>query len=83
MEHDPGSDVPSFAAGDAPGRGDVLSETGEHRVDGALRALAELADRPVSEHPQIFERIHGQLVEVLGELRSGAESAGPANPNGT
>jgi hypothetical protein len=47
--------------------------TGEPRVDHALRRLADLADLPVSEHPPVFERIHGQLVEVLGELRSGPD----------
>lgn len=47
--------------------------TGDPRVDQALRRLDGLADLPVSEHPPVFERIHGQLVEVLGELRSGPD----------
>jgi hypothetical protein len=47
--------------------------TGEPRVDDTLRQLDELNDLPVSEHPAVFERVHGQLVEVLGELRSGAD----------
>jgi len=47
--------------------------TGEPRVDDALRRLDELADLPVVEHPPVFEAIHGQLVEVLGELRIGAD----------
>jgi hypothetical protein len=47
-----------------------VAPTGEPRVDEALRRLDELGDLPVSEHPQIFERVHSQLVEVLGELRS-------------
>jgi hypothetical protein len=50
--------------------------TGEGRVDDALRQLGELSDRPVSEHPAVFERVHGQLAEVLGELRSGADQSG-------
>jgi hypothetical protein len=45
--------------------------TGEPRVDDTLRQLGELSDLPVSEHPAVFERVHSQLVEVLGELRSG------------
>lgn len=49
--------------------------TGEPRVDAALRGLGELDELPVSEHPGVYEGIHGQLVEVLGELRSG-----PADP---
>ena len=58
----------------APGDGLAAGErpaTGEPRVDAALGRLGELDDLPVSEHPQVYERIHGQLVEVLGELHSG------------
>jgi hypothetical protein len=47
--------------------------TGEARVDDTLRQLGELSGLPVSEHPAVFERVHSQLVEVLGELRSGAD----------
>ncbi len=47
--------------------------TGEPRVDEALGHLGELEGRQVSEHPAVFERVHAQLVEVLGELRSGAD----------
>ena len=50
--------------------------TGEPRVDDALRRLGELGDLPVSEHPAVFERVHASLVDVLGELRSGADDAG-------
>ena len=50
--------------------------TGEPRVDEALRGLAELVDLPVTEHPQVYESIHGALAEVLGELRP---AAGPAD----
>jgi hypothetical protein len=57
-------------------------ETGEPRVDAALRRLRELDSVPVSEHPEIFERIHGQLVEVLGELHSGADPAEPSRAPG-
>ena len=49
-----------------------VEATGEPRVDQALRRLGELGDLPVSEHPPVFERVHASLVEVLGELRSGA-----------
>lgn len=56
--------------------------TGEPRVDAALRNLRELDGVPVSEHPEIFERVHGQLVEVLGELHSAADPADPARTPG-
>ncbi len=29
---------------------------------------------PVSEHPELFEQVHAQLSEVLGELDSGPVS---------
>jgi hypothetical protein len=51
-------------------------ETGEPRVDAALSLLDELTELPVTEHPAVFERVHAQLGEVLGELRSGS-LAGP------
>lgn len=49
--------------------------TGDARVDEALRGLDELAGLETSEHPAVFERIHGRLVEVLGELRTGPDDA--------
>jgi len=51
--------------------------TGEPRVDRVLGTLADIAEVPLAEHPVVFERIHGQLVEVLGELRAGPDTSGP------
>ena len=50
--------------------------TGDARVDDALRELDDLAGLEVSEHPAVFERVHGQLVEVLSELRTGPDDPG-------
>jgi hypothetical protein len=50
--------------------------TGEPRVDAALRLLDRLPNLPVSEHAELYEHVHGQLSDVLGELDSG--SAGSA-----
>lgn len=50
--------------------------TGEPRVDAAVRRLRELDEVQLSEHPGVYERIHEQLVEVLGELHSGQAPAG-------
>jgi hypothetical protein len=44
--------------------------TGEPRVDEALSRLDELAELPVSEHPEVFEHVHARLRDVLGELDS-------------
>jgi hypothetical protein len=48
----------------------AASGTGEPRVDAALRLLDRLPGLPVSEHPELFEQVHAQLTEVLGELDS-------------
>jgi len=53
---------------------ETLRATGEPRVDAALGRLSELDELPVSEHPGVFERIHEQLVDVLGELHHGTQS---------
>jgi hypothetical protein len=53
--------------------------TGEPRVDAALRLLERLPGLPVAEHSQLFEQVHAQLSEVLGELDSGP-GPGPAGP---
>jgi hypothetical protein len=42
--------------------------TGEPRVDEVIRRLDRLADLPVEGHVEVFERVHDQLREVLGEL---------------
>jgi hypothetical protein len=80
MEHDsePDAELPSreLTARELPSR--ELTATGEPRVDAALRQLGELDELPVSGHPPVFERIHGQLVEVLGELHSGTGQADQA-----
>lgn len=57
---------------DAPG----LPATGEPRVDAALKLLDRLPGLPVSDHPELFEQVHAQLSEVLGELDSGAGAVG-------
>ena len=61
------------AAGPDPGPG-----TGEPRVDAALRLLDRLPGLPVTEHPELFEQVHAQLTDVLGELDSGPAAGLPA-----
>jgi hypothetical protein len=53
-------------------------ETGEPRVDAALRLLERLPGLPVSDHPELFEQVHAQLAEVLSDLGSGLPG-GPAD----
>lgn len=82
MEHDTGSGGDPAATSSMPDQqlppqssesGDESSGTGEPMVDAALSGLDELAELPVSEHPGVYERIHEQLVEVLGELHPGTQ----------
>jgi hypothetical protein len=58
--------------------------TGEPRVDAALRLLDRLPGLPVSGHPDLFEQVHAQLTDVLGELDSGSAGAarGVPGPDG-
>jgi hypothetical protein len=94
MADEPMADEPSYAAqasASAPsgwpdaGPGRPLAvprpETGESRVDAALSLLDDLTELPVTEHPAVFERVHAELGEVLGELGSGS-LAGPAGRDG-
>lgn len=68
---------PESEAAPAPERApEPVPATGEPSVDAALRLLDRLPDLPVSEHAEIYEQVHGQLSDVLGELDSGP--AGPA-----
>jgi hypothetical protein len=54
----------------ASGETRAVPATGQPRVDAALRLLDRLPGLPVSEHPELFEQVHAQLTEVLGELDS-------------
>jgi hypothetical protein len=65
MEHETEPDQAQGLASPADEPG-----TGEPRVDAALRLLDRLPGLPVSEHPELFEQVHAQLTEVLGELDS-------------
>ncbi len=75
---DPGQ-VPAWRETGAPdGAAEMqVAATGQPRVDAALRLLDRLPGLPVSEHPELFEQVHAQLSEVLGELDSG-----PSGPVG-
>ncbi len=65
-------------ADSADGARAELPATGEPRVDAALKLLDRLPGLPVSDHAELFEQVHAQLSEVLGELDSGTGAAGPA-----
>ncbi len=50
--------------------------TGHEAVDGVLRSLDGLADRPVQEHVVVFESAHETLRAALAD--AGDRPAGPA-----
>jgi hypothetical protein len=58
-----------------PVQAELVPPTGELRVDAALKLLDRLPGLPVSEHSDLFEQVHAQLSEVLGELDSGPAGA--------
>jgi hypothetical protein len=62
------------AAAELDEAGEELTTAGEPRVDAVLGRLGELDELPVSEHPGVYERIHEQLVDVLGELHHGPQN---------
>jgi hypothetical protein len=41
---------------------------GAQRFAAARDALAELADRPLSEHADVFASVHAQLQDALAEI---------------
>ena len=41
--------------------------TGDVRVDAALAALEGLPERPVDEHPEVYESVHRQLQAALAD----------------
>jgi hypothetical protein len=45
-------------------------------VDAALELLDRLGELPVSAHLAVFEQVHAQLSEVLGELDTGPAEGG-------
>jgi hypothetical protein len=67
---------PGYPPGERGPEADAWPATGEPRVDAALKLLDRLPGLPVSDHPELFEQVHAQLTEVLGELDSGP--GGPA-----
>jgi hypothetical protein len=60
---------------DQPGPG-LAASTGDQRVDEAVRPASELAAMDVADHPAVYERIHAQLVQVLGEPDAGEHDGG-------
>jgi hypothetical protein len=42
--------------------------TGNETVDAALERLRELADRPVGEHPELYDDVHQRLQAALADL---------------
>jgi hypothetical protein len=85
MEHDTGSGAGQSVPPGAPEQADpaatsATASTGEPRVDAAVLRLAELDDLPLSEHPAVYERVHEELVEVLGELHAGRGQPGQGQP---
>lgn len=56
---------------DAPVQGDdrpadpAVESFGDARVDAAVERLAELRERPVADHVQVFDDIHARFRDAL------------------
>jgi hypothetical protein len=59
MDHAPG--IPTPSDGEQPD----FESTGVESVDRVLAEVAAVADAPVGEHVQVFERAHEQLRRAL------------------
>jgi hypothetical protein len=55
-------------------------ETGDARVDEALRGVADLDDVPVDEHAERLAAAHTALQEVLREPLEPRPASGPPAP---
>ena len=66
--------------GAAEAQPDSLS-TGDLAVDEALGRLAELDERPVADHAEMYEDIHRSLRDALDGATSG-RTAGPGGQDG-
>lgn len=61
-----------------PGR---APETGDRRVDEALRRVDDLGDAPVDEHAERLSTAHAALQEVLRTpVDGGADAGSPPRP---
>ena len=54
--------------------------TGHAGVDAALTGLEGLGQRPINDHPDIFEAVHGGLAEAMSEF---AEDMSPTSSEST
>jgi hypothetical protein len=52
-----------------------LEPTGHPDVDAVVASLAQLADRPVSEHVAVFEAAHDRLRAALADAGNDAVGA--------
>jgi hypothetical protein len=87
MQQEPGDSLPAEIVTNmtetttdpdqAPASQAAAAGTGEPRVDAALNRLNELADLGIHDHPAVFERVHAELSEVLGELEPDADEHQP------
>jgi hypothetical protein len=73
----PVADVP---AGDGPRADESQLSTGDPQVDAALARLAELDERPLDEHADVYADIHQSLGGVLDGSAGPADQAHPADP---
>jgi len=50
--------------------------TGNTAVDAALAPLDGLGERPVVDHPDIYEQVHQELTQAMSEFAEDVDSSG-------
>jgi hypothetical protein len=50
--------------------------TGNESVDAALAGLDGLSERPVVDHPDIYERVHQELTQAMSEFAEDIDPGG-------
>ncbi len=82
MSELPGSETPATdPAGDVPAGQQSefdlgVVATGNESVDAALAGLDGLGERPVVEHPDIYERVHQGLTQAMSEFAEDIDPGG-------
>ena len=60
--------VSEGAVAEVDSESESAAAPGESPVAGALAELDTLAERDLADHPEVFERIHGQLHAALSAI---------------
>lgn len=58
----------TVSGGDSSTAAATATEPALARIDEAVRALDDIAQRPLDEHPELYQQVHGRLQAELAEI---------------